>query len=61
MRGLDFNMFLFNLFVSGVEDGEFCIWDLVNSNKSSLYFAFKFILGGLSVGEVLYLVWNYKV
>jgi len=33
VRGLEFNVIAPNLLASGAEDGEICIWDLVNPSE----------------------------
>ncbi|XP_057748761.1 protein transport protein SEC31 homolog B [Arachis stenosperma] len=60
VRGLEFNAITPNLLASGAEDGEICIWDLVNPSEPTHFPPLKGS-GSASQGEVSFLSWNSKV
>ncbi|KAL2982866.1 hypothetical protein AAZX31_12G010300 [Glycine max] len=60
VRGLEFNAIAPNLLASGAEDGEICIWDLVNPSEPTHFPPLK-STGSASQGEISFLSWNSKV
>ncbi|KAK4285446.1 hypothetical protein QN277_002141 [Acacia crassicarpa] len=60
VRGLEFNSIAPNLLASGADDGELCIWDLVNPLEPHHFPTLKGS-GSASQGEVSFLSWNSKV
>ncbi|CAJ1934243.1 unnamed protein product [Sphenostylis stenocarpa] len=60
VRGLEFNVIAPNLLASGAEDGEICIWDLVNPSEPTHFPPLK-STGSASQGEISFLSWNSKV
>ncbi|XP_062115563.1 protein transport protein SEC31 homolog B [Humulus lupulus] len=60
VRGLEFNVIAPNLLASGADDGEICIWDLVNPAEPTQFPPLKGS-GSAAQGEISFLSWNSKV
>ncbi|KAK9912993.1 hypothetical protein M0R45_036821 [Rubus argutus] len=60
VRGLEFNAIAANLLASGADDGEICIWDLINPTEPTHFPPLRGT-GSAAQGEISFLSWNSKV